>query len=142
MSLVGKPYVPDRPEKPGQPKLYYGECVSLLKYYIPELLHRGKTTGWFKGPNVIESLKKGCSIMPGTAIATFNKYRAFDGHAAFFAGTERGKNGEIFIVIVDQYKGSKPSNGIISRRLRNLGKDANGNYVEPSNNGEAFAVIL
>jgi hypothetical protein len=141
MSLVGKPYVPDRPEKPGQPKLYYGECVSLLKYYIPELLHRGETTGWFEGPNVIESLKKGCSIMPGTAIATFINGK-FKGHAAFFAGSFNDPKQGIRIIVVEQYLGSQPSNGIISRKLHNRGKKANRSYNEPSNNGEAFSVIL
>ncbi|MDR2018427.1 MAG: BPSL0067 family protein [Syntrophobacterales bacterium] len=28
------------------------------------------------------------------------------------------------------------------RQLPKRGKDANGNYVNPSNNGEAFSVIL
>ncbi|MDR2014385.1 MAG: hypothetical protein LBP99_02005, partial [Azoarcus sp.] len=77
-SLVGKPYVADVAGN------YLGECVSLLKRHIPALSNR-KSTTWIKGPNVIETLKSGGTIIEGTAIATFTQNGSFDGHAAFFA---------------------------------------------------------
>jgi len=133
-SLIGKPYVADAAGN------YLGECVSLVKHYIPELQNRSTRT-WVKGSNVIETFKNGGAIVVGTAIATFRN-GSFSGHAAFFAGIERGKNEEIYIILVDQYLGGRPSDGIISRRLQNKGKNTNGSYNDPSNNGEAFFVIL
>jgi hypothetical protein len=142
----------------------YKECVSLLKYYIPEL--RNTWTGsWLKGPNVIETLNKGISIPRGTAIATFlkgkNAFTSGHGHAGFFVSArkseflkevwvmvdENGKKKEVKreimveeyrITVVDQYHGSM---GIHMRELKNYGK-RDGEYVDYSNNGEACAVIL
>jgi hypothetical protein len=134
ISLVGKPYVDDAAEN------YLGECVSLVKHYVPALQNRS-TKVWVKGPNVIETLKDGGVIMTGTAIATFGN-GSFSCHASFFAGYEKDTSGNFHIKIVDQYLGSRPFGGIILRILKNKGKDANGIYNDPSNNGEAFFVIL
>ncbi|MCL2165235.1 MAG: BPSL0067 family protein [Oscillospiraceae bacterium] len=133
-SLVGKPYVADVRGN------NLGECVSLVKHYISELQEEQSST-WIEGPNVIETLKNGGTIVEGTAIATFVD-RRFKGHAAFFAGFEKDPSGNIRIKIVDQYLGSQPSGRIILRPLKNKGKKANGRYNDPSNNGEAFSVIL
>jgi hypothetical protein len=143
-SLVGKPYVADIAGN------HRGECVSLLKHYINELKNK-RTTTWIEGPNVIETLEKGGTILEGTAIATFVNGRFplptpkepdAHGHAAFFAGYVRNKDGEIFISIVDQYLGKWPSGAIQERPLKNSGKDPDGNWSDRSNNGRAFSVIL
>jgi hypothetical protein len=91
-------------------------------------------------------IQNGSAIAHGTAIATFKNmhFQSGNGHAAFFAGLVAEPNPQpgkpnIRIVIVDQYQGSGT---IILRKLKNYGKDANGNYINSSNNGEAFAVIL
>ncbi|MDR2017318.1 MAG: BPSL0067 family protein [Syntrophobacterales bacterium] len=138
-SQIGKPHVADIAGN------YLGECVSLVKRYIPELKNRSTST-WTKGPNVIETLKNGGTIMEGTAIATFvnGRFVSGHGHAAFFVGSfddpnpEQGTPG-IRIIIVEQFKNSVR---IIERKLFNRGKNADGSYVNPSNNGEAFSVIL
>ena len=122
---------------------YEGECVSLVKKYIPELQNRS-TRAWIEGPNVIETIKKGGTIIEGTAIATFKngKFISGHGHAAFFVGWVNDPDEGIRIRIVEQYLGAKPSVRVISRFLHSRGKDADGNYINPSNNGNAFSVIL
>jgi len=137
LSLVGPQYVADIAGN------NLGECVSLVKRNIPALSNR-TTRSWIEGQNVIETLKNGGTIMVGTAIATFRNghFESGHGHAAFFAGYTKDKNGVIRITIVEQYLGSRPSGGVITRTLRNRGKNADGSYVDPSNNGEAFSVIL
>jgi hypothetical protein len=127
---------------------------------------KGTWTGsWIKGPNVIETLNNGGTILEGTAIATFlkgkNTFTSGHGHAAFFVSARKaifdktvweevvvdGKKKEVkniitveefLITVVDQYDGS---DGIQERELPNRGK-RNGEYVRYSNNGEAFCVIL
>jgi len=137
LSLVGKDYVADVAGN------YLGGCVSLVKHYIPELQNR-TTASWIEGRNVIETIKSGGSIMIGTAIATFRngRFESGNGHAAFFAGSFKDPKEGIRIIVVEQYLGGNPSNKIIKRELRNRGKNANGTYNDPSNNGEAFSVIL
>jgi hypothetical protein len=143
---------------------YYKQCVSLLKYYVPQLKGTSTST-WIKGVNVIETLNNGGSIAEGTAIATFlkgkNTFTSGHGHAAFFVSARKVKfkkdvweevevNGkkkkvkkeveleEYRITIVEQYDGSP---GIYMRELQNYGK-TDGEYNDYSNNGEAFCVIL
>jgi ribosomal protein L19E len=90
-----------------------------------------------------------------------NTFTSGHGHAAFFVSArkvkfdktvweeveENGKKKEVrkvveveeyLITIVEQFK---TSSGIIRRELPNKGK-RNGEYVDYSNNGEAFCVIL
>lgn len=136
MSLVGRPYVADVANN------YLGQCVSLVKHFIPGLQNRS-TSSWIEGDNVVDTLRNGGSIPIGTAIATFRNGRFISGsgHACFYAGFSNTA-GNLRIIVVDQYLGGQPSGGIISRPLRCLGKNANGNYVNPSNNAEAFSVII
>ena len=142
----------------------YKECVSLLKHYIPQLKNTWAGT-WIKGPNVIETLNKGGTIIEGTAIATFLKgkttFTSGKGHAALFLSArkarfekevwevieEDGKKKEVMkrvmveeylIAVIDQYPDSM---GVQTRELKNRGK-RNEEYVNYSNNGEAFSVIL
>jgi hypothetical protein len=122
---------------------YLGECVSLVKHYIPQLQNLSTGT-WRKGVNVIETLKSGGTIAKGTAIATFinGHFASGNGHAALYVERVRYTDGSIRIYVMEQYLGGLPSGGIKKRLLRNFGKSASGNYNNPSNNGEAFSVIM
>ncbi|PMS34777.1 hypothetical protein B0G57_113178 [Trinickia symbiotica] len=77
------------------------------------------------------------ALPKGTAIATFvnGRYpnRPTGNHAAFYLSQD-----VIGIVVIDQWS---TSGTIRKRRLRFLGKDKNGNYISPSDNGDAFSVI-
>jgi hypothetical protein len=120
-----------------------GECVSLVKRYVPELQNRSSRT-WIAGRNIIETLQNGGTIIEGTAIATFRhgSFESGHGHAAFFAGWFNDVKEGIRIIVVEQYNGLHPSLGVQERPLRSRGKNADGSYVDPSNNGEAFSEIL
>jgi hypothetical protein len=135
-SLEGGDYVADIAEN------YLGECVSLVKRYIPQLQNLS-TGAWKKGVNVIETLKSGGTIAKGTAIATFinGHFASGNGHAAFYAGRVLNTDGSVRIYVMEQFL-HPPSGGIKKRLLRNFGKSASGNYNNPSNNGEAFSVIM
>jgi hypothetical protein len=120
-----------------------GECVSLVKHYVPELQNRSSRT-WIEGRNIIKTLREGGTIIEGTAIATFRNgsFESGHGHAAFFAGWFKDHKDEIRIIVIEQYLGGFPTNGIKERPLLNRGKNPDGSYVDPSNNGEAFSEIL
>jgi hypothetical protein len=122
---------------------YEGECVSLVKRYIPALQNRS-TRDWKEGANVIEALKKGVTIAKGTAIATFvnGKFISGHGHAAFYNGYFYDNTGDLRISVIEQYNGTRPSDGVQERPLPNEGKDANGDWINRSNNGRAFSIIL
>lgn len=76
-------------------------------------------------------------LKKGTAIATFvnGKYpnHGTGNHAAFYVGQDAAG-----IIVVDQWSASGT---IRKRRLPFLGKDKNGNFITPSNNGDAFSVV-
>lgn len=105
------------------------QCVALIRQYakVPpaSLRKEGKVA---KGD---QSLKK------GTAIATFvnGKYpnHGTGNHAAFYISQNAAG-----IMVVDQWS---LSGTVRKRRLAFLGKDKDGNYSTPSNNGDAFSVI-
>jgi hypothetical protein len=118
-SLDGLPYVGDQ------------QCVALVEKYAkapaPTALR------WKQGATVrgLQTLAK------GTAIATFvdGKYpsHATGNHAALYLSQDKGG-----IWVIDQYRGSR---GIHKRYLRFQGKFPNGQYIDASNNGDAFSVI-
>jgi hypothetical protein len=138
-SLVGHGYVADVANN------NLGECVSLVKHFIPELQNRSTQT-WVEGRNVIETLENGESILEGTAIATFvnGRFISGHGHAAFYAGWIHDTNSSpsTRILIVEQFRGDRPTNGIVKRLLPNYGKKPDGTWDRRSNNGRAFSVIL
>jgi hypothetical protein len=91
-----------------------------------------------------ETLKKGVTIAKGTAIATFvnGRFISGHGHAAFYNGYFYDNIGDLRISVIEQYKGTYPTNGVKERPLPNEGKDADGNWSNRSNNGRAFSIIL
>ena len=113
---------------PPKPHVGDGNCVPLVQQYAKCPL----TESWKQGQAVRKN-----ALQTGTAIATFvgGKYQSnkTGNHAALYVGQD-----EAGIWVVDQYKSS---NGIQKRLLRFKGKNPDGTYVDPSNNGDAFSVI-
>ena len=113
----------------GKPPVGTKQCVALIKEYTKA----PASSLWKEGVRV-----KGDTLLKkGTAIATFvdGKYpNAFTGnHAAFYVSQD--VNG---IWVVDQWSAS----GTIRKRMLGFkGMNADGTYVSPSNNGDAFSVI-
>ena len=76
-------------------------------------------------------------IIIGTAIATFveGKYQnhGTGNHAAFYISQDA-----VGIWVVDQWS---TSGTIRKRQLRFKGRNKDGTFIDPSNNGDAFSVI-
>lgn len=112
-----------------------GDCVALIKALAPGL--QGKPTlAWREGARVVDT----SALLPGTAIATFDRGRypnkSHGNHAAFFVAYA-GKA----LWVMDQWKndGRKPW---VSKRLIYPGRKwKDGSFVDPSNSAEAFSVI-
>ncbi|MDR1423280.1 MAG: BPSL0067 family protein [Azoarcus sp.] len=135
-SLVHQPYVGDVAGN------NVGECVSLVKHYIPGLANL-RTTTWIKGQDVIETIKNGGTFFMGTAIATFidGRFQSGNGHAGFYAGHVNDPKEGIRIYIVEQYL-HPPTGGIQKRLLHSTENDEAGHYRGISNIGTKFSVIL
>ncbi|MGV2287179.1 BPSL0067 family protein [Trinickia sp. YCB016] len=105
------------------------QCVALVKQFAGA----PASSLWHEGENV----KGNLLLKKGTAIATFvdGRYQnhASGNHAALYVGQDAGG-----IIVVDQWS---TSGTIKKRRLPFLGKDKNGHFITPSNNGDAFSVI-
>ena len=105
------------------------QCVALIKQYAKA----PQTSLWKEG----DAVKGNLTLKKGTAIATFIKGKYPNGgtgnHAALYIGQD-----SIGIWVIDQWSAS----GTIRKRcLTFKGKDKGGNYLTPSNNGDAFSVI-
>jgi len=105
------------------------QCVALLKQYAKA----PPASLWKEG----KSVKGNLNLAKGTAIATFvsGKYpnHGTGNHASFYI-----RQDAIGIWVVDQWSTSKT---IQNRRLAFKGKDKTGQFVDPSNNGDAFSVV-
>ncbi|HEU5436788.1 MAG TPA: BPSL0067 family protein, partial [Telluria sp.] len=119
----------------GDPIVGKGECVDLIKQFVPGLI--GVTTqAWREGANVMASPQ----LQRGTAIATF-----FDGK---FPHKDTGQHAAMFLAhsgagfwVIEQHKKSKT---IIRRRIeipRNGQRQADRSFPNASNNALAFSVI-
>jgi hypothetical protein len=109
-----------------------GQCVVLVQAYTaaPRAAH------WKQGVSVRGQLL----LTRGTAIATFvdGVYRnhAQGNHAAFYLGQDQGG-----IRVMDQWRGD-PKKPTVSRRyLQFKGSGKDGNWIDTSNNADAFSVI-
>lgn len=105
------------------------QCVALIKQYAKT----PPSSAWQEGAVV----KGNLLLKKGSAIATFinGKYQnhGSGNHAAFYVSQNAAG-----ILLVDQWSTSKT---IRKRRLPFLGKDKDGNFISPSNNGDAFSVV-
>jgi hypothetical protein len=108
-----------------------GNCPLLIQNVLPNI---GQAKTWKEGPQVVANH----TIRKGTAIATFvnGVYPNTNtgNHVAFFV--EHSPHGGI--VIIEQFSGLTH---IQRRTLRRKGQFDNGNYVDPSNNADAFSII-
>ena len=115
-----------------------GECVDLIKEYVPGL--KGKSTAtWRAGAWVMEA---GAAIRRGTAIVTFDKHGRFPRHRS-------GQHAAIVlrlmpsgIWVVDQWR----SKAKITKRLIRIPaphhqRNPDGSFPDASNNALAFRVI-
>ncbi len=114
----------ERKEKEGD-----GECVTLIKNHTDA----GWTGLWKQGEAVVGNK----SLAQGTAIANFENgrwpNRAHGNHSAFYMG--QVSDG---IYILDQF----PAKERIGKRfIRRKGKDVRGNFINPTDNADAFFVI-
>lgn len=124
------PYVySDAESSAKKPTVGTKQCVALIKQYT----NAPPTVMWKEG----KAVKGNFLLAKGTAIATFinGKYpnHGSGNHAAFYISQDA-----IGIWVIDQWSTSKT---IQNRRLTFKGKDKAGNFVNPSNNGDAFSVI-
>jgi len=105
------------------------QCVALIKEYAKA----PPTSLWEQG----EPAKGNILLKKGTAIATFvnGKYpnHGTGNHAAFYLSQDAAG-----IWVIDQWT---KSGAVQKRRLSFKGKDRNGKFIDPSNNGDAFSVI-
>lgn len=115
----------------GQPVVGSHQCVALVQHYAgaPTTAH------WRQG----EAVFGNAVLRPGTAIATFVKgrypNRSHGNHAALYVG--QAPDG---IYIADQWKAAKKTT-ISVRKITSQGKDKKGNFIQASDNADAFFVI-
>lgn len=108
------------------------QCVALLQHYakLPQ------TSVWKEGSAVLGST----TVAKGTAIATFvgGKYKSLPtaNHAAFYISQDAAG-----IWIMDQWANDTTKPKVSKRLVRQKGKLKNGQYVDPSNNADAYSVI-
>ncbi|TWB21905.1 hypothetical protein FBZ89_104153 [Nitrospirillum amazonense] len=117
--------------QPPKPNVGTGQCVALIEAYTS--VPKPASVFWKEG----SAVRGNTSLKMGTAIATFvnGKYpsHSHGNHAAFYISQD-----STGIWVVDQYS---TSHGIFKRHLSFKGKNEDGTYKNPSNNGDAFSVI-
>lgn len=111
------------------PQVSTGSCASLVMYFT----RVGPASLWKEG----DAVKGNKTIKRGTAIATFvaGKYpnNPHDNHAALYVS--QNATG---VEVLDQWDSKKT---ITKRTMKFLGKNKDGTYVDPSNNGDAMSII-
>lgn len=130
--MAGGPFVYTKVESlEGKPKVFGGECAGLVQWHTKA----GKTDTWREG---IKVRGNGDKIKKGTAVATFvdGKYpnEPHGNHAALYISQDGAG-----VWVMDQWS-TKPS--ISKRRMLFKGKNSDGTYKDPSNNGDALSVIV
>ena len=108
------------------------QCVALVQVEAGA----PAASSWTAGDQV----RGQSTLAKGTAIATFVNGRYPDlrhgNHAALYISQDAQG-----IIVMDQWAHDKHKPTISSRKLFFKGKDKNGQYIDPSNNGDAFSVI-
>lgn len=108
------------------------QCVALVQHYA----NAPSTLLWKEGKAVMGET----SIVRGTAIATFvdGRYKSLEhgNHAALYVSQDAGG-----IWVVDQWKDDPRKPKVSKRYIRSKGKNKNGDFIDPSNNADAFSVI-
>ena len=122
-------------ELEGKPRVSNQACAVLVQWYT-KAPGDAKVT-WREGLRVRGN---GAEIKKGTAVATFVNGRypntIHHKHAALYIEQD-----PVGVWVMDQWDSpSKPT--ISKRRMRFLGKDKDGTYIDPSNNGDALSVIM
>jgi hypothetical protein len=117
----------------GTDKVGTKQCVALVLYYTKTQ----NNTAWEQGGAVIGNDK----IEKGTAVATFvnGKYlnNKTGNHAGFYMSQD--SNG---FTIMDQWFDDVKKPKVSSRYLSRRGKNSDGSFVNPSNNADAFSIVL
>lgn len=107
------------------------QCAALVQLTVPV----GLAATWREG---IPVRGNDHQIKKGTAVATFEDgfypNRDHGNHVAFYVS--QSSTG---IAVMDQWTGKA---SVASRTMQFLGKTSNGLFVDPSNNGDALAVIM
>jgi hypothetical protein len=143
MTATMAPWVyPGVDKLPGSPLVRGGGCVGLVQEYTIGL---GHTSTWRPGVRVVESR----SLQRGTVIANFDSKgrwpgKAHSNHACFFwdYGPRSQSTGlATSILVVEQFVASFVKN-VQVRELRCQGKWKSGEWVDISNNADAFFVVL
>lgn len=116
-----------------------GDCVDLIKKYVPGLKNVSATQCWRQGANVMENRHR---LVRGTAIATFvnGRYPSVDvsKHAAIFLGS--AGNGGFYVM--DQWLKAKAIKSRIIHIARpRVRPDSAGQWPAASNVAQAFYVI-
>lgn len=123
---------PDARKLEKKDKIGDKECVTLVKHFTDA----GPAHSWREGAKVIGTR----NIAQGTAIGTFvgGKWPMLNtgNHSGFYLG--QVSNG---IYIIDQWPDDAAKPKISMRFLYRLGKDKNGNYINPPQNADAFSII-
>ena len=126
------PFVYTKVEKlEGTNKVFGGQCAGLAQWYT----HVGLAKHWREGLVV-----KGNNhlIEKGTAIATFvdgiYPNESHGNHVALYISQDHSG-----VKVMDQWS-SKIN--VSSRVMSFLGKDSDGSFKDPSNNGDALSVIM
>lgn len=116
----------------GTDKVGSKQCVALVQHYA----RLPATSSWTEGAVVFGNDK----VVKGTAIATFvdGKYKSLPtgNHAAFFVSQDAKG-----IWIMDQWADPVRKPKVSKRYLTRKGKDAKGNFIDASNNADAYTVI-
>lgn len=120
-------------ELEGKPLVGNQQCAGLVQWYTKP----GLAKTWKEGAAV----KSNPTIAKGTAVATFvnGKYLNLPhgNHAGYYVSQDA-----VGVTVMDQWKGDPNKPTISSRVMRFKGKDRNGKYIDPSNNGDALSIIL
>jgi len=131
MALKG-PFVYSKVETlEGKPKVFGGSCAGIVQWYTIA----GLANFWREGIAVRGNSVK---IVKGTAVATFvnGKYpnKPSGNHAALYVSQDAAG-----VYVMDQWTAKHT---IGKRLMRFKGKQADGTYFDPSNNGDALSVIM